>query len=191
MCSSDLMWWLSAYPKVGPAPQAEALRAQAAQAPTAERAQALSAEADVLQVRAEQAGSYAGRFGRVAQPLFAPLGFDWQIGIGLITSLAAREVFVSTMGVVFNAEAEGGDTTPLRQAMLAAKWPDGRVLFTPLTCLTLMVFYVFAMQCISTLAVVRRETNSWRWPAFQILYLTGTAWIVCLVVYQAGRALGY
>ena len=160
---SVVLWFLSAYPK---APEGAT--------PTQQLAQ-----------------SFAGRAGHLLEPAIKPLGFDWQIGIGLITSLAAREVFVSTMGVVFNAEAEGGDTTPLRQAMLAAKWPDGRVLFTPLTCLTLMVFYVFAMQCISTLAVVRRETNSWRWPAFQILYLTGTAWIVCLVVYQAGRALGY
>ncbi len=160
---SVVLWFLSAYPK---APEGAT--------PTQQLAQ-----------------SFAGRAGHLLEPAIKPLGFDWQIGIGLITSLAAREVFVSTMGVVFNAEAEGGDTTPLRQAMLAAKWPDGRVLFTPLTCLTLMVFYVFAMQCISTLAVVRRETNSWRWPAFQILYLTGTAWVVCLVVYQSGRALGF
>lgn len=160
---SVVLWFLSAYPK---APEGAT--------PTQQLAQ-----------------SFAGRAGHLIEPVIKPLGFDWQIGIGLITSLAAREVFVSTMGVVFNAEAEGGDTTPLRQAMLAAKWPDGRVLFTPLTCLTLMIFYVFAMQCVSTLAVVRRETNSWRWPAFQIFYLTGTAWVVCLIVHQAGLALGF
>jgi ferrous iron transport protein B len=160
---SVVLWFLSAYPK---APEGAT--------PTQQLAQ-----------------SFAGRAGHLIEPAIRPLGFDWQIGIGLITSLAAREVFVSTMGVVFNAEAEGGDTTPLRQALLAAKWPDGRVLFTPLTCLTLMIFYVFAMQCVSTLAVVRRETNSWRWPAFQIFYLTGTAWLVCLIVHQAGRALGF
>jgi ferrous iron transport protein B len=79
----------------------------------------------------------------------------------------------------------------LRQALLQAKWPDGRPLFTPLVCFTLMVFYVFAMQCVSTVAVVRRETNSWRWPLFQIGYLTGTAWIVSLLVYQGGRAFGF
>ena len=159
---SLILWFLSAYPK---APAGSTAQQQLAQ-------------------------SFAGRAGHALEPAIRPLGFDWQIGIGLITSFAAREVFVSTMGVVFNVESQQEDTTPLRQALLAARWPDGRRLFTPLVCLTLMVFYVFAMQCVSTLAVVRRETNSWRWPLFQVAYLTGTAWVACLVVYQSGRALG-
>ena len=138
------------------------------------------------------AHSFAGRAGHLLEPAIAPLGFDWRIGIGLITSFAAREVFVSSMGVVFGVEgADDEDTTPLREALAAARWPDGAPLFTPLVCLTLMVFYVFAMQCMATLAVVKRETASWRWPLFQLAYLTGTAWVVCLVVYQAGRALGF
>ena len=95
------------------------------------------------------------------------------------------------MAVVFNAEAKDDDTTPLRQAMLAAQWPDGRALFTPLVCFTLMIFYVFAMQCISTIAVVRRETNGWKWPLFQTAYMTGTAWILSFIVYQGGTALGF
>ena len=160
---SICLWFLSAYPK---APETAT--------PTQQLAQ-----------------SFAGRAGHVLEPVIKPLGFDWQIGIGLISSFAAREVFVSTMGVVFNAESSDEDTAPLRQAMLHAKWPDGRALFTPLTCLTLMIFYVFAMQCMSTIAVVKRETNSWRWPLFQIGYMTGTAWILSLIVYQAGTALGY
>ena len=159
---SLILWFLSAYPK---APAGSTAQQQLAQ-------------------------SFAGRAGHALEPAIRPLGFDWQIGIGLITSFAAREVFVSTMGVVFNVESQQEDTTPLRQALLAARWPDGRRLFTPLVCLTLMVFYVFAMQCVSTLAVVRRETNSWRWPLFQVAYLTGTACVACLVVYQSGRALG-
>jgi ferrous iron transport protein B len=160
---SIILWFLSAYPK---APEGATANEQIAQ-------------------------SFAGRAGHALEPLIKPLGFDWQIGIGLISSFAAREVFVSTMGVVFNAESNNEDTTPLRQALLNARWPDGRMLFTPLVCLTLMIFYVFAMQCVSTVAVVRRETNSWRWPLFQIAYMTGTAWVLSLVVYQAGRALGY
>jgi ferrous iron transport protein B len=160
---SILLWFLAAYPKAPP---------------TATPAEQL-------------AQSFAGRAGHVLQPVIKPIGFDWQIGIGLITSFAAREVFVSTMGVVFNAESDDQDTTPLRQAMLKARWPDGRPLFTPLTCFTLMIFYVFAMQCASTLAVVRRETNSWRWPAFQTFYMTGTAWILSFVVYHTGLALGF
>jgi ferrous iron transport protein B len=160
---SIILWFLSAYPK---APDGATEQQQLAQ-------------------------SFAGRAGHALEPVIRPLGFDWQIGIGLISSFAAREVFVSTMGIVFNAESSKDDTTPLRQALLAARWPDGRTLFTPLVCFTLMIFYVFAMQCVSTVAVVRRETNSWRWPLFQIGYMTGTAWIICLVVYQTGRALGW
>jgi len=137
------------------------------------------------------AQSFAGRAGHVIEPLIKPLGFDWRIGIGLITSFAAREVFVSSMGVIFGVESEEDDTTPLRDALHRATWPGGAPLFTPLVCLTLMIFYVYAMQCMATLAVVKRETNSWRWPLFQTFYMTGTAWLVCLVVYQAGRALGY
>jgi ferrous iron transport protein B len=160
---SIILWFLAAYPK---APDGATDQEQLAQ-------------------------SFAGRAGHALEPAIKPLGFDWQIGIGLITSFAAREVFVSTMGVVFNAESPDDDTTPLRQALLAAKWPDGRALFTPLVCFSLMIFYVFAMQCVSTVAIVRRETNSWKWPLFQIAYLTGTAWIMSFIVYQAGRALGF
>ena len=141
------------------------------------------------------AHSFAGTAGRVLEPVIKPLGFDWRIGIGLVTSFAAREVFVSSMAIVFSVDHfEGGkhaDIAPLRTALKTASWPDGRPLFTPLVCLTLMIYYVFAMQCMSTVVVVKRETNSWRWPLFQIAYMTGTAWIVCFIVYQAGRTLGF
>jgi ferrous iron transport protein B len=137
------------------------------------------------------AHSFAGQAGHVIEPLIKPLGFDWRIGIGLISSFAAREVFVSSMGVIFGAEGDDNDTAPLREALASAQWPGGAPLFTPLVCLTLMIFYVFAMQCMSTVAVVKRETNSWKWPLFQIAYMTGTAWLVCLLFYQLGRALGY
>lgn len=161
---SIVLWFLAAYPK---APDTAT--------PTEQLAQ-----------------SFAGRAGHTLEPLIRPIGFDWQIGIGLITSFAAREVFVSTMSVVFNATSDDEeDTAPLRQAMLGARWPDGRPLFTPLVCFTLMIFYVFAMQCMSTIAVVKRETNSWRWPIFQTAYMTGTAWLLSLIVYQGGRALGF
>ncbi len=138
--------------------------------------------------------SYAGRAGHGIEPLIAPLGFDWRIGIGLIQSFAAREVFNSSMGVIFAVEEsddEAADQTGLRDALRAAQRPDGGKLFTPLICLNLMVFYVFAMQCISTIAVVKRETGGWKWPLFQLGYMTGVAWLACLVLYQAGRALGY
>ena len=144
---------------------------------------------------AQIAHSFAGQAGRLIEPVIKPLGFDWRIGIGLITSFAAREVFVSSTAVVFSVQHfEGGkraDVTPVRTALRTATWPDGAALFTPLVCFTLMVYYVFAMQCMSTVAVVKRETNSWRWPLFQIAYMTGTAWLVCFVIYQTGRMLGF
>ncbi len=138
--------------------------------------------------------SMAGRAGHALEPVIAPLGFDWRIGIGLIQSFAAREVFNSAMGVIFAVEETGDEEetrTHLRDALRAAERPDGSKLFTPLICLNLMVFYVFAMQCISTIAVVKRETNSWRWPLFQLGYMTGFAWFVCLLIYQVGHTLGY
>lgn len=138
------------------------------------------------------ATTYAGQIGRVLEPAIEPLGFDWRIGIGLVSSFAAREVFVSTMGVIFNAGSDDEEgTAQLLKGMHSARWPDGRTLFTPLVCFNLMVFYVFAMQCGSTLAVVYRETRSWRWPAFQTAYMTGTAWLVCFLVFNLGKAIGY
>lgn len=140
------------------------------------------------------AHSYAGRAGHALEPAIAPLGFDWRIGIGLIQSFAAREVFNSSMSVIFAVEQGDDDDANqlhLRDALRAAERPDGSKLFTPLICLNLMVFYVFAMQCISTIAVVKRETNSWRWPLFQLAYMTGFAWFICLLIYQVGHALGH
>jgi ferrous iron transport protein B len=137
------------------------------------------------------AHSLAGRAGQIIEPLIKPLGYDWRVGIGLITSFAAREVFVSSMGVIFGVQAANEDTAPIRDALRAATWPDGAPLFTPLVCFGLMIYYVFAMQCMSTVAIVKRETNSWRWPLFQIAYMTGTAWLVSFAVYQVGRAFGF
>lgn len=163
---SIVLWFLATYPKASDdTPQQEAL-----------------------------AQSFAGRAGHAIEPVIAPLGFDWRIGVGLINSFAAREVFNSAMGVIFAVEESDDETTTrlhLRDALRAAERPDGTKLFTPLICLNLMVFYVFAMQCISTIAVVKRETNSWRWPLFQLGYMTGFAWLICLVIYQVGHALGY
>lgn len=133
--------------------------------------------------------SFAGQAGILLEPALKPLGYDWRIGIGLIGSFAAREVFVSTMSIVFNIEGDSDEH--LREAFKKAAWPDGRPLFTPLACVSLMVFYVFAMQCMSTVAVVRRETNSWVWPIFQIVYMTGLAYVLALLVYQGGLLLGF
>jgi ferrous iron transport protein B len=137
------------------------------------------------------AHSVGGRMGHAIEPVIRPLGFDWKIGIGLIGSFAAREVFVGTMGIVYNIEDADETSEPLRDTMMEEKRPDGRPVFTPLVCIGLMVFYVLAMQCISTVAIVRRETNSWFWPLFQIAYMTGLAWLGAFMVYQGGRLLGW
>ena len=135
--------------------------------------------------------SAAGRLGRALEPVIAPLGYDWKIGIGIISSFAAREVFVGTMSVIYSIESGKEDTPALRQAMLGERRADGSGTYTPLVCLSLMVFYVLAMQCLSTLAVVRRETNSWRWPLFQFAYMTMLAWLGAFLVFQGGRILGW
>jgi ferrous iron transport protein B len=139
-------------------------------------------------------GSFAGMAGHFIEPVIAPLGFDWKMGIGIVSSFAAREVFVSTMSVVYNV-AEGTDedtrTRNLAQVLREQKRPDGRPIYTTLTAITLMVFYVLALQCVSTVAVVRRETNSWKWPLFQWLYMGALAWIFAFVTYQGGRLLGF
>jgi ferrous iron transport protein B len=138
------------------------------------------------------AHSFAGKLGHAIEPVIAPLGYDWKIGIGLIGSFAAREVFVGTMAIVYNVESEDEeDPAPLRDTMLAERHADGTPVFTPLVCIGLMVFYVLAMQCVSTLAIVKRETNSWRWPLFQLAYMTVLAYAGALLVYQGGRLLGF
>jgi ferrous iron transport protein B len=134
--------------------------------------------------------SFAGMAGRGIQPLIEPLGFDWKIGIGIVASFAAREVFVSTMSTVYNVGEAGDDLKTLEQTLQAQKRTDGTAVYTVLTAVTLMVFYVFAMQCVSTVAVVRRETASWKWPFFQWLYMSALAWALAFITYQGGRFLG-
>ncbi|MGI9264213.1 MAG: ferrous iron transport protein B [Gammaproteobacteria bacterium] len=136
--------------------------------------------------------SYAGRLGRAIEPVIEPLGFDWKIGIGVVAAFAAREVFVSTMGVVFGVgEDPEEDTRDLREKMWSDTWPDGRKVFTPLACLSLMVFFALACQCMSTLAVVKRETGTWKWPAVMFAYMTVLAWAASFVVFQGGLLLGF
>ncbi len=135
--------------------------------------------------------SYAGRLGRTIEPAIEPLGFDWKIGVALIASFAAREVLVSTLSIIYNVgKDETEESGTLISAVRDAKKDDGTKNWTPLTALTLMVFFVLAMQCMSTLAVVRRETNSWRWPIFMFVYMTVLAYVAALLTYQGGRMLG-
>ncbi len=149
-------------------------------------------ETETAAAAAQASESYAGQLGRALEPVLEPLGFDWRIGVGIVGAFAAREVFVSTMGVVYGVGADVDEETPaLRERLAAATWPDGRLLFTPLVCLSLMVFFALACQCMSTLAVVRRETRTWRWPVFMLAYMTVLAWGASFAVFQGGRLLGF
>ena len=129
--------------------------------------------------------SYAGLLGRSIEPVIEPLGFDWKIGIALITSFAAREVFVGTMATLYSVGTdEDENSLLLREKMQMAKHPDGSKVYTLASGISLMIFYVFAMQCMSTLAVVKRETKTWKWPLIQLLYMTGLAYLMSLLAYQ-------
>jgi ferrous iron transport protein B len=136
--------------------------------------------------------SFAGKLGHAIEPVIRPLGFDWKIGVALIASFAAREVLVSTLSIIYNVgKDENEESETLISAVRDAKTDDGKPAWTPLTALTLMVFFVLAMQCMSTIAVVRRETNSWSWPLFMTGYMTALAYIAALITYQGGKALGF
>ena len=136
--------------------------------------------------------SYGARLGHSIEPAIEPLGFDWTIGIGLIGAFAAREVFVSTLGVVYGvSEDVDEDSRTLRERLRAETRPDGSRLYTPLVGLSLMVFIALSCQCMSTLAAVYRETNGLRWPLFMFAYMTTLAWVASFMVYQGGRLLGY
>ena len=128
--------------------------------------------------------SFAGRLGKFIEPAIAPLGYDWKIGIALITSFAAREVFVGTMATLYSVgDVSDDNSSTLRQKMAAAVKPDGTKVYNLATGLSLMVFYVLAMQCMSTLAVVKRETRSWKWPIIQLVYMTALAYVMSWLVY--------
>ena len=200
-----LLWFLATYPqssqleKEGRARiavlQSERTRIATTDSVAVERLDVQLGELEKQQAGERLRYSFAGRIGHWIEPAIRPLGFDWKIGIGVVASFAAREVFVSTMSVVYNVgEIETKDqkaTASLAEVMKAEKWPDGRPVYTTLTGLTLMVFYVFALQCASTVAIVRRETNSWKWPVIQWLYMTGLAWALAFACYQGGRWLGF
>ena len=129
--------------------------------------------------------SYAGILGRSIEPVIRPLGYDWKIGIALITSFAAREVFVGTMATLYSVgESEDSSGNTLTKKMESAKRPDGSLVYSTATGFSLLIFYLLAMQCMSTLAVVKRETGSWKWPLIQLLYMTGLAYLLSFITYQ-------
>jgi ferrous iron transport protein B len=133
------------------------------------------------------AHSTAGRLGHVIEPVVQPMGADWKIGISLIYSFAAREVFNTSLSVIYSVESGDEDVMALRDRLADEKRPDGTPRYTPALCFALMIFFVFAMQCLSTVAIVRRETQSWKWPLFQLAYMTGTGYLLAVAVFQLSR----
>src|SRR5688572_1754389 len=186
-----VMWWLSAYPKVGVPAEATALRARASDASVApSEAQELRGKADVVQGKAEQAGSFAGMIGRTIQPVFQPLGYDWQLTVGIMTSFLAREVFVSTMSVIVGGGAEAEPDEGVRDRIRTMTRDDGSLVFTRATSASALVFFVLAMQCLPTLAVTRKETGRVKYAMIQLGYMSGLAYVTALIVYQSLRAAG-
>jgi ferrous iron transport protein B len=193
---SLILWGLSHYPKSAPPESAVAKNQEAAQfEKSGDKAKAaeLSAEADRLTSQAALQNSFAGKIGHLLEPAIAPLGYDWQIGIGIVSSFAAREVIVSTLAIVYGVgdDADENNRTSLYDSLRKAVRSDGTPIFNTATCASLLVFYILAAQCLSTTAVVRRETNSWKWPLFQIVYMTGLAYVAALIVYQTLRHFGH
>lgn len=202
-----LLWFLATYPhnaqsKRNFAERRAAIQQQAGTA-ASKQGPAASATSDLqAQLAAldnEEAGeklrrSFAGHLGHLIQPIIAPLGFDWKMGIGIVTSFAAREVFVSTMSTVYNVgkyDRSESSRTSLEKTLRDQRHPDGTRVYTPLVAVTLMIFYVFALQCVSTVAIVRRETNSWKWPLFQWCYMGILAWGFAFATFHLGHWLGW
>ncbi|MBI1337677.1 MAG: ferrous iron transport protein B [Phycisphaera sp.] len=191
---SVILWALSTYPKSAPPPEALVMQEQAAhltEMGDSAQAEELANEADHLISQSALANSFAGRIGHVIEPVIQPLGYDWQIGVGVLSSFAAREVIVSTLAVVYGVgeDATEDNPQPLYDKLRNAKRSDGSPVFTTATCLSVLVFYVLAMQCLPTQAVTKRETGTWKWPLFQLAYMTALAYCGALVTYQVALML--
>ena len=177
---SLLLWFLSSY---GPGEQMKKLEEIHAQQVAATPQNKVQLDKEYLTHKLEN--SYAGILGKSIEPVIAPLGFDWKMGIAIVTSFAAREVFVGTMATLYSVEAS--DNTSLTEKLRAAKRPDGTPVYSLAAALSLMIFYVLAMQCMSTLAVVKRETQSWKWPVLQFFMMTGLAYFISWGVYVIAK----
>ena len=180
-----VMWWLSAYPKV--APSVEVLKMRAETSVVAQQAnvnpevvKSLENQANLQEARDQQLGSMAGKIGVIAEPLFRPLGFDHQLTVAVLTSFLAREVFVSTLMII--SSTDSNDESSLLERLSQNRRADGTLLFTIPTAASLLVFFTLAMQCLPTLALVRRETQSWKWPLLQFVWMSGLAWGMAWIV---------
>ncbi|HUT02716.1 MAG TPA: ferrous iron transport protein B [bacterium] len=192
LMGSVAIWFISSFPSPPEySKDYEALMEQAGQ----RLGEGEAADETVEQLEAEMqaeklAKSYAGTLGKAIEPLIKPLGFDWRIGVGLFGGFVAKEIVVSTLGTLYSISDADEESQSLREQVQNAMWPDGRKVYSPLVAFALMVFCLLYVPCLVTLAVIRKETNSWRWPLFTAAYTTAVAWVASFIVYQVGSVFG-
>ena len=188
LATTILVWALSYYPQPEPDPESHS-------DPNYADTRGQTAASEVATIEDDVAGqrlrnSYLGRAGRAIEPFVTPLGWDWKIGMATLASFPAREVVIAALGTIYNLGADQNeDSVELRDALRAETWPDGRPIFTPLVAVSIMVFFALCCQCGATLATIKRETDSWGYPAFTFVYMTGLAYLAALAVYQIGSRL--
>ncbi|MEX0773577.1 MAG: ferrous iron transport protein B [Balneolales bacterium] len=180
MSISIILWFLASFPQQESSEQTTVSKASI-EIQSVSGKEELSASEQIRQ-------SYMGRLGRLIEPAIEPLGFDWKIGIGLITSFAAREVMVGTLNTIYSIESEDSNIATLQEKLVNDVHPEtGKPVYTIPTAISLMIFFALAMQCMSTIAIVKRETNSLKWPAIMFVYMTSLAYICSFIAYQAGN----
>ena len=202
---SVIIWVMASYPKPEPRTDLQMREVEVEQALAQlalERGDVAAAEEEALTTELERISdaraayqmehSLIGRLGRAIEPLMEPLGFDWKLSAGVLSAFAAREVIISALGTIYSVGDADENSVALRERLRTDRDPEtGELVYTPLVAVSLMVFFVLALQCMSTLAIARRELNSWLWPAVMWTYMTGLAYVASLAVYQGGLALGF
>jgi ferrous iron transport protein B len=183
-----VIWSLAYFPR--PDPTAGNYESQRVEATATLRGYALAArlrQVDNAETAANLESSYLGRMGKLVAPVFAPLGWDWKVSAAVIAGFPAREVVVAALGTIYavGSDAASNDNA-LIERLRAATWPDGRLVFTMPMAIGLLIFYAFCLQCAATIAMIRRETNSWTWPAFAWVYMTGMGYFGAMLAFQLG-----
>jgi ferrous iron transport protein B len=179
MAISIVLWVLASY---GPPEEMQQAEQRVLEASANERLTQEGLENRIAAYKLEH--SYAGMIGKTFEPVIKPLGYDWKIGIALITSFAAREVFVGTIATIYSLGSTDNETTIKERLKSEINPETGGPRYTPAVGLSLLVFYTLAMQCMSTLAIVKRETKGWKWPMIQLAYMTSLAYLSALIVFQ-------
>ena len=184
-----MIWALGYFPRSEAIEQefAEQRAALVVQREDAEGAKLALQRINAQERAAQLEHSFLGRIGKFIEPAFKPLGWDWRVSASVAAGFPAREVVIGVMGTVYALGADAGDEAGLRDRLQESRWPDGRPVFTLAMALGLLVFYAFALQCVSTVAVIGRETNSWRWAAGAWIYMSGFAWLAGMLTYQLAR----